>query len=113
MAVYKIKMLGRGTPKRNTKASALENFVATATLPVVKQGSMMSVEVVSGQKYLSLTVPKSGTQPALTSIEVSGDLLDWSSGSNHTTTLIDDTTTLKVRDNTPVTGNNKRYIRVK
>jgi M6 family metalloprotease-like protein len=114
-AVYKIRLTGRGTPKRGNKASALEKFVAagmpsaSASVP----GSMSSVEVVSGQKYLSLTIPKSGTQPAPTLIEVSGDLLDWSSGSNHTTTLIDDSTTLKVRDNTPVTGNNKRYIRAK
>jgi hypothetical protein len=46
-------------------------------------------------------------------VEVSPDLLDWYSGTSHTTVLIDDATTLKVRDNTPVTPRTKRYIRLK
>jgi hypothetical protein len=46
-------------------------------------------------------------------VEVSGNLTDWFSGSNHTTVLSDDAGILKVRDNTPVTSEAKRYIRLK
>jgi hypothetical protein len=46
-------------------------------------------------------------------IEVSGDLLDWSSGPVHTTMVRDNHQILRVRDNTPLTGSAKRYIRVR
>jgi hypothetical protein len=45
-------------------------------------------------------------------IEVSSNLVDWFSGRNHTTTLLNTSTTLKIRDNTPVTQERKRYIRL-
>ena len=70
------------------------------------------MEVIQGEKYLALTLTKqAGSPPG--DIEVSANLLDWFSGIKHTTILIDDATTLKVRDNTPITRDAKRYIRLK
>ena len=64
-----------------------------------------------GLKYLTIVVNKAaGATPT---VEVSGNLTDWSSGSRHTTVVSDDAGVLTVRDNTPVTADSKRYIRVK
>jgi hypothetical protein len=70
---------------------------------------------IDGSKYLTLTVDRSlssstGREPL---VEVSSDLVNWFSGSRHTTVLIDNETILKVRDNTPTEPGRKRYIRLK
>lgn len=67
---------------------------------------------VDGEKYLALTVLKSAEAPTGT-IEVSSDLVQWFSGAKHTTTLVDNATYLKVRDNTPLGTGGKRFIRLK
>ena len=73
-----------------------------------------SVERVDGEKYLVLEVKKPSDGTKFTShVEVSSDLLDWYSGSNHTTVIEDNKEFLKVQDNTPVSPENKRYIRLK
>ena len=64
-----------------------------------------------GAKYLVLTVDKSETRKR--TVEVSSNLMDWYSGPNHTTTLLDSNAVLRVRDNTPVVQGEKRYIRLK
>jgi hypothetical protein len=51
-----------------------------------------------------------GGQPV---VEVSPNLVDWFSGPRHTTILQDDPLWFRVRDDTPVTIGNKRFIRVK
>lgn len=66
----------------------------------------------NGTRYLMLTILKSGGWTGGT-VEVSSDLLNWYSGKTHTTVLEDSATLLRVRDNTPVTGNGKRFIRLK
>ena len=72
------------------------------------------IEVIGGRKYLTLTLTKTPGNTALPrAVEVSPDLVAWSSGKAHTTVLLDNATTLKVRDNTPVTRDAKRYIRLK
>lgn len=72
-----------------------------------------TVEAADGQKYLALTVTRQAGKPDAGTVEVSPDLLDWFSGNKHTTVLIDNATTLKVRDNTPAAADVKRYIRLK
>jgi hypothetical protein len=69
------------------------------------------VEVIAGKKYRSLTITKN--DGASGTVEVSSNLLDWYSGRKYTTVLLNDATTLKVRDNTPFTADSKRYIRLK
>jgi hypothetical protein len=73
-----------------------------------------STDWVDGQKYLVLEVKKpTDGSPFTSHVEVSSDLLDWYSGSNHTTVIEDNKNHLKVRDNTPLTSGTKRYIRLK
>lgn len=70
--------------------------------------------VISGQKYLVLTYTKPIIPDGITpTVQVSSDLLEWFSGNNHTTVLTDNASILKVRDNTPITSEEKRYIRLK
>ena len=53
---------------------------------------------VSGFYYLKLTVNKQAVQQVSYRVEVSGDLTNWMSGFDATATLIDDVSTLSVRD---------------
>jgi PKD repeat protein len=71
----------------------------------------ITTEVFEGRKYLALTVRK--TLGVRQTVLVSPDLVDWFSGSRHTTVITDNDTILKVRDNTPITRDWKRYIRLK
>lgn len=72
-----------------------------------------SVEVIGGAKFLALTLTKPIAGGPVGTVQVSPNLLDWYSGSQHTTVILDDATTLKVRDNSPITPDTKRYIRIK
>ncbi len=74
----------------------------------------LTTEIIDGRKYLSITVTKPTIPDGITrTIQVSPNLLDWFSGDQHTTVLIDNASTLKIRDNTPVSLGNKRFIRLK
>lgn len=119
---FVVEVSGIGTARKGGKKSASAVLagvnvsgggIVEATLG--KQSSLeasSSVEVVSGVKYRSLTVAKvNGEAPG--TVEVSSNLLDWFSGAKHTTVLIDNAQTLKVRDNTPIQSGTKRYIRIK
>jgi hypothetical protein len=66
------------------------------------------------EEYLTLTVNRSPlANDVILIVEVSGDLQSWHSDSAHTTVLDDTSTLLKVRDNTPISGAGKRFIRLK
>lgn len=113
---FDITFTGTGAPKIKAAAAppnALAAAFASSPISTASQlPQVTTVEVIQGAKYLALTVTKQVGSPA-GSVEVSANLLDWFSGNKHTTILIDDATTLKVRDNTPVTRDAKRYIRLK
>ncbi len=112
---FEVNVFGKGSPGKgralasSSASSIVDAVLGTASGPSGLLTTTTGVEVIDGQKYLTLTVGK----PAGGSVEVSSNLLDWYSGSKYTTILIDDATTLKVRDNTPVTPESKRYIRLK
>ena len=89
------------------------NLSAPKSSASTQATSLTGVEVMNGQKFLTLTVGKSAGSSITPVIEVSPNLLDWYSGSKHTTIITSDDSVLKVRDNTPVTPESKRYIRVK
>ncbi len=73
-----------------------------------------STTVIRGEKFLILTVAKPAIPDGVSrTVQVSPNLLDWSSGKNHTTVLTDDKNLLKVRDNVPMTPGKKRYIRLR
>jgi M6 family metalloprotease-like protein len=89
------------------------NLSTSKSSTSAQANSLTAVEVMDGQKFLTLTVDKSAGNSLTPVIEVSPNLLDWYSGSKHTTVITNNDSVLKVRDNTPVTPDSKRYIRVK
>jgi predicted outer membrane repeat protein len=102
-----------GTGVSNSSATASSNLVAaSAALTGSRSGVAITVTRASdGLKHLVLAVDKSVTRKR--TVEVSSNLTDWYSGSKHTTTLLDNNSVLRVRDNTPVKQGEKRYIRLK
>ncbi len=114
---FDLNVSGIGAPKGGSSSAPANSLAAAVGSPSNGNAGQLpqatSVEVIKGQKYLALTVTKQAGNPVAGSVEVSPNLLDWFSGKQHTTILIDDATTLKVRDNTPVGGGVKRYIRIK
>lgn len=117
---FNIKLSGSGTIKRSSsKSQSLAVKASSSFLPEAfsanPTGAVVATTVGSdGLKYLVLTVRKSeGWTPGSQKVEVSSNLVDWFSGADHTTTLADSPAILRVRDNTPVKPNEKRYIRLK
>jgi len=85
-------------------------LVASTTAGLVA----MSIEQSSGTDYLTLTVQRNSAATDVQFIvEVAGDLPVWQSGPSFTTTLIDASTLLKVRDNVPVSAAQQRFIRLR
>ena len=118
---FAVKLSGKGVVKR--KKSQLSNFGSIARSPFkptlfrgvgANNVSITTTEFSEDHKYLVLTVQKSPeTENVDPVVEVSTNLLDWYSGPEHTTTLLSNSMTLSVRDNTPFGQGGKRYIRVK
>ncbi len=112
---FDLTFSGTGAPRAKAASAPASALAAEHGTPSIGKASqappVTTVEVFHGQKFLALTVAKqagvSGT------VEVSPNLQDWFSGRKHTSILVDDATTLKVRDNTPVTRGVKRFIRFK
>ncbi len=71
------------------------------------------VEDDGGTDYLTLTATRNpeATDIAL-AVEVSSDLINWESGEGHTVELVNDGSTLKVRDNTAAFNADRRFIRL-
>lgn len=109
---FDIILTGTGKKSATTKAATAKTSVAKnvgTMAPPVK-----GTAVIDGRKYRTLTITKTaGTTILPRDIEVSSDLVAWASGKQHTTVLLNNTKTLKVRDNTPLTQDAKRYIRLK
>ncbi len=81
----------------------------TAILPV----SSMTTE--ADQKYLTLTIQTNTEATGITLVgEVCGDLSTWQSGPTHTTRLsAEGANPLVIRDNTPLSGATRRFMRLK
>ncbi|RYD22127.1 MAG: tandem-95 repeat protein, partial [Verrucomicrobiaceae bacterium] len=102
------------TPTAAPAGVATTLLSASPVPTLIASEPSISTEVIGGAKYLVLTVKKPTIPDGIKRVvEVSPDLLEWFSGDNHTTILVDDATTLKVRDNTPVTVDGKRFIRLR
>jgi hypothetical protein len=71
-------------------------------------------ETINSLSYLTITIIKT---PEATFenpvVEVSSNLVDWYSGSRHTTVIHEGALKLVVRDDTPIGPGSKRYIRIK
>ena len=79
-----------------------------------------SMTTIGNSKYLTLTYTQVLSATDITySVEVSGDLLAWSSGASNTTTVSTTnnadgkTQTVVARDNTAVSGTTRRFIHLK
>ena len=85
---------------------------AIAPEPAVGQ-PVTSVIWIGDMKYNCITIPKTaGMVVDSNAVEVSPDLVNWFSGANFTTVVVDNESILQVRDNTPLTPEVKRYIRL-
>ena len=101
-------------PAALTSFQPLSAFFQSANYSAPVKAPISGIEVIGGRKYLTLTFTKTpGKTTFPRNVEVSSNLVVWSSGKTHTTVVIDNATTLKVRDNTPLTRDGKRYIRLK
>ncbi len=101
------------TKKRFNLAASSETFSARS-VATNEKGLVSVASGEDGLKYLVLTVTKpTGSGLETAAAEVSSNLVDWYSGADHTTTLVDSETLLQVRDNIPVQDGQKRYIRLK
>ena len=68
---------------------------------------------VAAQNYLTLTVPRRMKRADLNyTVEVSSDLVTWTSGSGQTVTLQDTDSILVVRDALPMSTGSRRFIRL-
>lgn len=118
---FDIRLSGTGILKTTSKKASGPASLASLAIPSPASSDLSLPAAVTtttvaadGSKYLILTVRKSADWSLQShTVEVSSNLLDWYSGSHHTTTLVNSTTTLSVRDNTPLAPDGKRYIRLK
>ncbi len=117
---FDIRLSGTGVLKSPSLKPSGPAMLASLAFPSTASSDLSSAAVVTtsvaadGSKYLVLTVRKSAEWSERNhSIEVSSNLLDWYSGNHHTTTLLNSSTTLSVRDNTPLSKDEKRYIRLR
>ncbi len=113
---FDVTVSGSGAPAANGGSSSnLAGGLIQAVLgndPRNSSSPAATFEVINGQKYLALSVNKLSDTPTGV-VEVSPNLLDWYSGTSHTTVVSETRDSLRVRDNTPVTPEARRYIRLK
>ena len=109
-----LNLTGTGVSKRSS-GGATRLTRASTELTNSKRGESVTITRDSeGLKYLVLTVEKSqAPKLADCKVEVSSNLTKWFSGSKYTTTLLDNNSVLRVRDDTPIKQGEKRYIRLK
>ncbi|MCP5532388.1 MAG: choice-of-anchor D domain-containing protein [Akkermansiaceae bacterium] len=106
---FDIVLNGTGVKGDAKKKSAVRKTTAKSSKS--KSGGKLVVHV-DGRRYRAIKIRKSekpDVRPR--DIQVSGDLLDWSSGLSHTTVVKNNDKVLIVRDNTPL-GEGKRHIRL-
>ena len=73
-----------------------------------------SIVEESGQKYLVVTVTRSAPAPDVNfTVEVSSDLLTWTSSPGEMVTLTETPTQLVLRDNSPIQEVTARFIRLR
>jgi hypothetical protein len=107
---FEINVTGNGT-KTGSSSKTKTGKSASYTKFASTEGTFTTT---AGIRYRTLTVEKGpGWNKAGHKVEVSSNLVEWFSGREHTTVLIDDANTLKVRDNTPLEPGRKRHIRLK
>ena len=111
---FDIALIGVVTGPAKSKATLALHGSPSTEVNSSSDRAFAGYDLIDGRKYLTLTVDQSHWENSEAPIiEVSSDLLAWSSGSDHTEIVIDSGSTLKVRDQTPTTSSAKRYIQLK
>lgn len=107
----KVTRKAKPAKSRNSDTSTTAAWIAPSPLA---NHPAIGIEVTAGRKYRTLTISRTPESPVTAAdIQVSSDRVDWFSGTRHTTVLRDDSGVLKIRDNTPMTQDRKRFIRLK
>jgi len=71
-----------------------------------------AIAEAAGQKYLQISLTRSLLRPSLTwSLERSADMVSWTAAAS--SVITDTSTELVLRDTLPLTGNEKRFIRIR
>lgn len=111
---FDIDLTGKGTAPASARETLAAVIPGLATVDGLNQDTSISRMKSGGKTYRTITLRKlPGEEIDESAVEVSSNLIDWFSGPRHTTVVIDDASQLIVRDNTPVTPETKRYIRLK
>lgn len=105
---FDINLTGTGASSRS--APLIASTAARDNNPI-SQRTFTVHSGIDGAEYLMMEIRKTAGQAAQGVVEVSNNLIDWHSGTRHTTVVHDGPTSLLVRDNTPVRPGQKRYIR--
>jgi hypothetical protein len=111
--------VGTGADAASPSGDGVPNLIKYAlglspNMPVtLSQLPSGSIQTNAGQAYLTLTVNRAADPTDVSVVvQVSSDLINWFSGSTNTVTLADTPTQLVVRDNTPFSQSNARFIRL-
>ncbi len=102
-------------PDRDGTPNLLEFVFGTSpTQPTAPTPTTTALVEISGEKYLQISVPRLRNRLAVVSVEVSGNLVNWHSGSAHILEISNTPELLVVRDLTPSgPGQPKRFMRAK
>jgi hypothetical protein len=108
------KVTIRIKPPSAPKSAAIPQWAAPGPANPEACSQRTTIDEIDGLKYLVLTVAKPAIPDDIKRVvQVSPNLVDWFSGSDHTTVIADNERFLRVRDNTPLSPGSKRFIRLK
>jgi hypothetical protein len=89
-------------------------FGTSPTLPGPPTPTPTSFVDISGQRFLQISIPRLQNHLSMVSVEVSGDLVNWNSGTSYTTELSNTPEVIMVRDLLPSgPGLPRRFMRVR
>lgn len=113
---FDIRLKGTGKAKKSS-APAASPAMKLADREKLRTRTLQfhaGVDHIRGCAYRTCTILKESSGDASGhEVEVSSNLVDWFSGGRHTTVVVDNEKILKVRDNTPFTDREKRFMRLR
>ena len=110
---------GQNAPEAAPAGDGIANALKYAlgldpTRPARREMPAKSIEEVDGDDFMAMAIARSDSTQGVTFIvEVSDDLQVWESGPEHTEVMDDTESLLRVRDTTPVSETDERFIRLR